>query len=282
MVIPEWLAANALLLVIISLAVWLARNYLAALIAESVKADFSASIEKLRAELREKEETLRADLRAKELAISSLRDGAMANVRHTQAALFQRRLQAADELWSGVVDWSKFNSTLMFVSLIRSNTIMDQLKAGDAEAVAMAEEMLKAAPRDMNGVGDRANLARPHVSDLAWALYIAYVSLFAWSVSVARMFKPSDAKRRNIPAHSLEEVLIKALPDMKEYIKGTGAVGYYHVADTLRERIVTELKVSLAGREQDSESVARAADIIQAAEAALRVRAEQDAKAKTG
>ena len=102
MVIPEWLAANAVLLVIVSFAVWLARNYLAALIAESVKADFSASIEKLRAELREKEETLRADLRAKELAISSLRDGAMANVRHTQAALFQRRLQAADELWSGV------------------------------------------------------------------------------------------------------------------------------------------------------------------------------------
>jgi hypothetical protein len=282
MVIPEWLLSNAVLVALIAVAMWVARSYLSSLIVESVRADFATSLENLRAELRTKEENLRAELRAREVDILALREGALAHVRSSQEAMFGRRLQAVDDLWGGVSEWGQYSGLLMFMTLLRSDEMIDAIKKGETGALAMAEGIKQSAAKETARIGDKANSARPFVSDLAWALYTALASIYGLAAAQAKLLNPRKMNVSALSTSSLDDLLIAAMPDMKDYIEKSGAIGHWHLTETLRGRLLTELRSSLGGGQQDVQSVARAAEILRASEAVQTERAKAEQAAGTG
>jgi len=161
---------NIVVLIVVGVVVWGTRKWWSEWIAQQVRGDVEERLERLRFELRQSESE-----------IGVLRDSALSNLKTTQAALTQRRMKAVDDLWAGVDQWSQFNGTLMTMALLRSDAFLESLEQGDRDSIHFAEEMLKAAPTDIEGVGSIARSARPYVSELAW-------------VSILRIFRFSQAQ----------------------------------------------------------------------------------------
>lgn len=237
-------------LLVVAAIVYITRKRWSEWIAQQVRGDVEERLEKLKSGLRDSEGEF-----------SAFREGAMANLKNTQALLAQRRIKAVDDLWSSVEEWSKFQGTILAIAWITDESFMAALQRGDAEHIDLAEVFLESAPTNIEGVGASASSARPYVSDFAWALYIAYFSVFAYAVMVAKVFKPRQAKKAKLPLQALDNILTKALPDMADYIKSSGVVGHYHLTDVLRTRLLAELRSTLGGKEQDAESIARAAAV---------------------
>jgi len=63
------------------------------------------------------------------------------------------------------------------------------------------------------------------------------------------MFKPRGSNVKGLATKSIDEILIKALPDQESYIRSAGSISHYHLADVLRTRILEELQKILAGKE---------------------------------
>lgn len=98
---------------------------------------------------------------------------------------------------------------------------------------------------------------------MTWALYSAYSLLFGWAATEAKMLQMDGNFDRFWNSKGIEAVLIKALPDLENYIRNNGCAAHMHLPEMFRSRILAELKRSLSGEKQDEEGVARAAAIIE-------------------
>ena len=77
-------------------ALWLARSLIITRLKNSVKNEFDSKLE-----------VLRSELKSKGAEIESLRSGAMSGLITRQGALYQRKLQAIDQIWSSVKELEK-------------------------------------------------------------------------------------------------------------------------------------------------------------------------------
>jgi hypothetical protein len=77
-------------------ALWLARSLIMTRLKNSVKNEFDSKLE-----------VLRSELTSKGAQIESLRSGAMSGLLTRQGALYQRKLQAIDQIWSSVKELEK-------------------------------------------------------------------------------------------------------------------------------------------------------------------------------
>lgn len=231
-------------------AAWMSRKWWGEWIAQRVRGDVEAELE-----------GLRSQMRTRENEISALRETGLSNVRTSQAALTQRRLQAVDDLWQGVEDWGKLSGTLMVMSIIKFEDVPKHLTA-DPKAMSQMQAMLRGANVEFTGLGAKAHSARPYISDLAWALFSAYQVLFGWAAFQAKVFVLGGMPLESyLKDEGVAEMLTKAMPDMADYIKTNWMAAQIHLPEVLRQRILTELRGALDGKEQDAASVERAAAI---------------------
>jgi hypothetical protein len=261
--ILNWIVTSGLAAGVLLVAAWIARKWLLAQISESVRHEYDAKLENVRSELR-----------ARENQLAALRDGALTHMVSTQTAASQRRLKAVDDLWQAVTEWQRLAGAVKHMEVIKFEECSKSI-----ESEPNLKEFFRMIQRNtpgFEGIGATAAGARPYLSDLAWALYTAYTTVFVVAAAQIKILSEGIDGRKFFDFAATDKVLITALPEYESFIKKFGHVGYGQLVDVLTSRILAELRNTVAGKEQDAESIRRASEILKASEQANRTLAERE------
>ena len=102
MTLFEWLVSSVSSASLVAGAAFLSRHLILTRLKATVQHEFDQKLETLRTDLRRAEELFKAELRAKETEIEALRSGALSGLVSRQVALDKRRLEAVEQLWTGI------------------------------------------------------------------------------------------------------------------------------------------------------------------------------------
>lgn len=228
---------------------WLARSLIITRLKNSVKNEFDSELE-----------VLRSNLKSKELQIESLRSGAMSGLITRQGALYQRQLQAIDQIWSSVkeIEKGKFISatlaTLKYEECAKESAKNPRFR----KTFEIMSGNFDIKQLDLSG----ASLARPFITPLAWAYYSAYSSVILLAVTKMEMLKIGvDNAEKFFDYENSNNLLKTVLPSRAEYIDKHGTSAHHYLLDEIEQLLLLELKNIQDGHEADKENTKRAAEI---------------------
>lgn len=244
---------------------WLLRNWISARLAKSVGFEFDRKLELLKAEHRAAEERLRADLRAKEAEIATLRVGAMTALSNRQIAVDKRRLDAIDQLWASVLTLNKARGISLMMSMFKFEAVAER-----AEKDQKMRDFLKTIGGDFNISTDLklddASKARPFVSPLAWAIFIAMVAIVSNGVMRWHVAQGGLGAQDFSDHSALAKMIKAALPEYSSYVDEHGIAGLHFLVEKLELKLLEEFRVTMSGVEADRSSVQQAAEILKYSE----------------
>lgn len=81
---------------LLALAIWFFRSLISTWLTKSIENEFNTKLENLRSELR-----------AKEAQIDALRSGAMSGLMSRQSKLYERQIEAIEQVWEAVTELGK-------------------------------------------------------------------------------------------------------------------------------------------------------------------------------
>ncbi|MDO9055986.1 MAG: hypothetical protein Q7U69_05515 [Sulfuricurvum sp.] len=232
-----------------AVALWLAKSLIMTRLQNSVKSEFDHKLE-----------VLRSELKSKEAQIESLRSGAMSGLITRQGTLYQRKLQAIDQIWSSVkeLEKAKYISTTLGSLNIQEcakESVKNPKFRDFIETISGNFDITKL---DMSG----SKFARPFLTPLAWAYYSAYSSIIMQAVTVMQVLKIGiDSAEKLLKLENTNSLLKTVLPHRTEYINQHGMSIHQYLLDEIEELLLMELKNIQDGHEDDKENAKRAAEI---------------------
>lgn len=248
-------------------ALWWARSLIITRLKNSVKNEFDSKLE-----------VLRSELKSKEAEIESLRSGAMSGLITRQGALYQRKLQAIDQIWSSVKELEKAKyisstlGTLKFEECAKESARNPKFR----EFITTIGGNFDMASLDMSG----SKLARPFLTPLAWAYYSAYSSVIMQAVAVMQILKIGvDDAEKFLNFENTNNLLKTVLPSRTEYIDKYGMSVHHYLLDEIEQLLLMELKNIQDGHDDDKENAKRAAEINKEVEKVSNEVAEMQASA---
>ena len=235
-------------------AAWLFRSFISTWLTKGIENNFNEKLEKLKAELQ-----------AKQAQIDALRNGAMAGLISRQSKLYERQLDAVEQIWESVTELSraKYISAMMAV-------IKFEASAREASSNPQFRQIF-----ELMGGGfsikdiklDAASKARPFLSPLAWAYYSAYQSIVLLAVAKYEMLKIGvDSPTKYIDAQKVNDLIKAVLPHHKDYIEKYGSSAHHYLLDEIENLLLEELRNIQKGIEADKENTKRAAAILKESE----------------
>lgn len=229
--------------------VWLTRSLILTRLKNSVKNEFDSKLE-----------ILRSELKSKETQIESLRSGAMSGLITRQGALYQRKIEAIDQIWSAVKELEKAKHisatlvTLKFEECAKESARNPQFRSF-IEAVGRNLD-----PKSLNLSG--ASLARPFITPLAWAYYSAFSTVIMSAVIRMQILKIGvDEAEKYLNSEHSNKLLKTVLPHQAQYIDKYGYSAHHYLLDEIEQLLLMELKNIQDGQEADKENAKRAAEI---------------------
>ncbi|HEH9427109.1 TPA: hypothetical protein SIA32_002332 [Aeromonas sobria] len=234
---------------IFGFAIWLGRSLISTRLTNSVKNEFESKLE-----------TLRSELKSKELQIESLRSGAMSGLITRQAALYQRKLEAIDQIWSSVkeLDKAKHCSSVMATLSFELSLTASAKNPRFRDFIGTVGGDFDLKSLDLSG----ANLARPFITPLAWAYYSAFSAIIASAVMKMQLLKVGMENSNVILKSDYPKNLIKTvLPLRAKYIDENGDAVHHYLLDEIEQLLLSELKNIQDGNEVDKDNAQRAAEI---------------------
>lgn len=246
---------------LISLALWLSRALITARLTRSVQHEFDERIEQLKSEFRAAEKTLEARLAERSAELESLRAGALSGITQRRALVDKRRLEAVDQLWGTLIANHSARSLAMTMSVMKLENIAEKVGGDDR-----LREFIKAAgagfdPSKLDYVP--ASLARPHVSDMAWALFSAMQAITSYYVAHWIALSRGIDSRGMVADQAVQKLILAVIPEYKGYLETHGLSASYHLLERLESLLLTELKRMTTDSQQDKESVEQAAQILE-------------------
>jgi hypothetical protein len=246
---------------LLALALWLGRKLIETRLTKSIEHEFNTKLETVRAEFRAKEELLKADLRSKETEIAALRGGAMTAMASRQMALDKRRLEAVDQLWSTVTALGSTKIISAFMAPVKFDVAAEEAMKNPKvrEMFEFLSTGLRFDPNKIDYSGSAK--ARPFVSPMAWALFVAYQAIAAQAVLKLEILK-SGLGKKLLDMDAIAKLVKAALPHYTEYIDKFGDAGYHYLLEELEGRLLDEMQKMLAGVETDKASIEQAGEIL--------------------
>lgn len=245
---------------LLTFAAWMGRNVISTRLTKSVEFEFSEKLEALRADLRAGEEKMKADLRAKEAEISGLRSSAMSALSSRQAALDKRRLEAVDQLWTGVIRLGAAKTVVLTMAVVNFEAAAKRAES-DPRFRKLFEIMGAGFDPQKLDLVDAAK-ARPFVTPMAWATFTALGAIIMHGVARWQILKSGFGAKDINDIDAINKLIKTALPHQAEYVDKHGPDGYQYLIEELELRILSELQSMIAGADIDKASVERAAEII--------------------
>ncbi|MCG8010962.1 MAG: hypothetical protein JAY64_04580 [Candidatus Thiodiazotropha weberae] len=157
-------------------AVWLARSLISTRLTNSVKSEFDKKLE-----------VLRSELKSKEAQIESLRSGAMSGLITRQGALYQRKLEAIDQVWSAVKELDKAKHISSTMAILKFDACAKASTTDPKFRIFIETIGGNFDPGTLNLSG--AAVARPFLTPLAWAYYSAFSAIIMSAVNKMQILK---------------------------------------------------------------------------------------------
>ncbi|WP_374363488.1 hypothetical protein [Pseudoduganella danionis] len=248
---------------VLSAVAWFSREWIGARLTRSIQHEFDRKLEQLRSELRNSEEQLKARIREREGEISALRSGALTALASRHAALDKRKLEAVDQIWAAFNALAPARTLATNLGFIKFETATEL-----AERDPKAREFftLIGAGFDWSKLDQsKAELARPFVTPMVWAVYLAIRAIAMHSAMRWTVLKGGLGNKDFADADSIRALVVKVLPHYDDYLKQNGPAVYYYVLQALEDSLLGELNSMMSGEEVDKASLRQAAEIIRAA-----------------
>lgn len=252
---------------LLALALWLFRQLIATRLTKSVEHEFDTKIESLRSDLRASEERLKAQLREKDNDIAALRGGALSALASRQAALDKRRLEAVDQLWTAYSSLAPARAIAAYMAVVKFESAA-KLTEHDPKARQLFEAFGAGFDAKSMNHADAAK-ARPYVTPMVWAIFIAIQAVIAHSVMRWHLLKGGLGSKDFVDHKAIEKLVTAVLPHYAEYLEKNGPSSYYYVLEVLDTKFLAEVQSMLAGTETDRASIEQAAEILRQAQALM-------------
>jgi hypothetical protein len=179
--------------------------------------------------------------------------------------MYQRKLEAIDQIWSAVkeLDKAKHISSTMAI-----------LKFEACAKASATDPNFRAFIKTIGGDFDPATLnlsgaaiARPFLTPLAWAYYLAFSAIIMSAVAKMQILKIGvDDPERYLSSEHPNKLLKTVLPSRSEYIDDNDDSVHHYLLDEIEQLLLLELKNILDGKEADIDNAQRAAEITKAVE----------------
>jgi hypothetical protein len=250
---------------VLSVLIFLGRNWIKASIGKGVEHKFNTKIETLRAELRKNEEEFKSELRTKETQISALRDGVLSGRANRQALVDKRRIEAVERVWKAVIELAPFKIISATMAAIKFD---EAAKATPTDPnVRKLFGIIGNTQTNDNPPENPARFEQPFVSLLAWAYFAAYQSVVYHSYAKLKVLELGIKEPGElINTEHVENLLKTALPHMTKYIDENDSSVYHYLLDELEKKLLAELTKMLQGEDIDEESAKQSLDIMKKVE----------------
>lgn len=241
-------------LIAAAIAAWFCRHgiiaFLEARVREGVKHEFDKKLEEFRADLREQGKIM-----------ESLRDGALADMISRQTALFSRRIEAMDQIWSDVVVYRNARHLVFMLSMDIKYT-EKLLRSPDGRRLVLEPSLKAIEGKDIN----EYKKAEPFVSPMVWALAQAYfrtIGIFVFGAqALMKEMLPLEDVIATLKDKNIEKVLKEVLPEQASMIEEQGCRCYNDCLGMIERNIIKEFDNMLESDKADEQSVQRAARIV--------------------
>lgn len=241
---------------LIGVAAWLGREWLKERLTASVRLETEQKLTKLKAELEA------ANQRIRDLASAGSAATAQA-----QSALLEHRIAAVQKVWESVQAWQQVSVATMMVSALPDDWV--KKNASDPGTKSTFEQVLKGIdyPSFMK-MQNQTELARPFLSESAWALYFAYHSFLSARLAKAKLLTISGIDHADVlPRFGERDLVAKSAP--AEIVAAYDSNPYAATEPYLRflrESMLAEFRDFLSGQRAGNQAVRDAAEVLRAAE----------------
>lgn len=246
---------------LLSAALWLGRSLITARLTRSVQHEFNEKLEKVKSEFRAAERTLEASLAQRSAELESLRGGALSGITQRRALLDKRRLDAIDQLWSTLIHNQSARTLAMTMSVMNLENMAEQVGKDDR-----VRDFIKVSgggfdPSKLDYVP--ASLARPYVSDMAWALFSAMHAITGYYMAHWVALSHGIDSRKMVANDAVHKLILAVAPEYKEYLAAHGLSASYNLLERFDTLLLAELKRMATDSQQDKDSVEQAAQILE-------------------
>ncbi|WP_160293596.1 hypothetical protein [Burkholderia gladioli] len=244
----------------------------------SVQHEFNGKLEALRAELTARNDRLKEAAKDQSEEVAAMRSTALAALTGRSDSYIKRRIEAVDQLWSGVV---ALGQTKVVVGFMKS---LDYEKAAEeCTKNPHLRQIFKAIAVDITKLdrkGSGADLARPFVTPMAWAYFDALSTICVLAATQMHLLTTGLAKSDFTDKAALRRMIEGTLPHQLANFDKLGSSFIYHLGDELEQALMKELYANLSFRDLGMESLERAAEVVKGAnEIVLAIEKERAANA---
>ena len=210
-------------------------------------------------------ERFRGEQRDREARLDSVRSAVMAALSDSQTGLNERRLKAIDDLWRAAMASKAGSGVVQVVSKL------DLARIGTPEPniqqFAKGFDPWLTALEARQGSASDAQLARPFVSPMAWALYSAYDRVIMQAAVQLKAIQSGVDPVRFVKTAETLALVRAVLPEYGTMVDEFGQAAYSELLPEIEERLLRELRETAQGHGWDAESVERSHRILKLAEA---------------
>lgn len=236
--------------------VYLARNLIEARLTRSVQHEFDQKLA-----------SFRAALEAESNRQEAVRSTAFAALLAQRSAVATKRIDATQGLWDGVMEAKKGLSVALTVEILNIDALAKRLSDPKIQQYLATIGTGEVMERDFSARLNRVAAYRPFVSPMAWALYSVYSTVIVFSVSQLRMLQLGENPKSLMSKSSWVEFVGDALPKEEVMLIGSDSNhGLQWAMNLLEQRILDELRESVAEESAGLDSVANARRILEAAD----------------
>jgi hypothetical protein len=237
-----------------ALALWLFRELISVRLTQNVKSEFDSKLEDLKSELRQKE-----------AQINALQTGALSGLVSRQTKLYEKQIEAIDQIWEAKSQLSKGVYLVNSMAIIKFDKLPKEAVNNPNFRDFMKTIGGKLEISDFNL--ESAKKCRPYISDLAWAYYSAYQTvIFHAFVKMDVLRKGIDNPQNYFNFEGSDRLLKIALPHYKELIEEHGDAVHHHFLDEIEKLLLVELRNIQLGHDSDAENTKKAASILKETE----------------
>lgn len=225
---------------------------------------FDKQLEELRSKLNQDEEEFRANLRRKDEELAALRSGALSGLMNRNAALDNRRLEAAQKLWEAVVNLRPLKSLSEISKVIKMDAAIAAASDQSAESKKMREfgEFLwRTFKLDELPPIDAADRERLFISPDAWAHFLAYRAVLGVAFAQIAAIRGGLGSNMLSEPKSLFDMVTAVMPHLGDYLNKNGLKALPYIVDILENALFQKLFNSLDEQKVDEHMVERAARI---------------------
>jgi hypothetical protein len=225
-------------------------------------------------------EKVRSELRSRESQITALTANVLSGKAAREAALSQRKLNAAAVLWEETVKMAQFRGAAFSMSTLNLLTAAE--RAQNEHKVRQFFSIL-AQNYDLSKMSfGAADSTRPFLTELAWAYFSALRAICAISVTYLKLLELGEDPTKLVNNDLVANLVKSALPSHSAYIEEHGASAYSHLIEPLETLLLFELRRIIEGKEQDRDALVDAAEIIKTAGGVMATTVEVAADAGLG